>query len=77
MSDKNKQTRLDKLYEAGNFADARPLAKEILADTAASSAQKDAARTVMRATGIDPLAIVIFCATLGMLIFITLWYMVF
>jgi hypothetical protein len=66
--------RAERAYRAGDFRTARRIAGELLAQTTVDDDIGERAARITRATGIDPLAIAFFGITLGLLLFLILWY---
>jgi hypothetical protein len=61
-------------YRSGDFKRARQLARQALDQTDSESAVGGRAGEILRATGIDPLAIVVFALTTCVLLFLILRY---
>jgi hypothetical protein len=62
-------------YRSGDFKRARQLARQALEQTDSKSAVGGRAGEILRATGIDPLAIVVFALTTCVLLFLILRYL--
>jgi len=66
--------RAQTAYERGDFKIARASAREVLADTKSLEDERDRARTILRATGIDPVATLVFAGTAAILVYLVLRY---
>lgn len=62
-------------YRTGDFKRARKLARQALDQTAADSEAGGRAAEILKATGIDPLAIIVFALTTCVLLFLILRYL--
>ncbi len=73
--DENDQTieTAERFYRAGQYGNARRLARQI-AKSASSTDEKNRAAHILKATGIDPAAVVAFAVTGGLLLFLIFRY---
>ena len=66
--------RAEQLERAGDHKNARRLAREALEQTPADDAVSERAEKILEASGIDPAAIAVFGLSLGVLLFLIIWY---
>lgn len=63
-----------KLYETGDYRDARRLAKQVIDDEQAGESEKGEARKILKATGSDPAVIAALIFTLGVFLYLIFRY---
>jgi len=61
-------------YDRGDFRSARRLASSTLEDGELPPSDREEARRLLAATGIDPVAVLVFAGTLALLVFLVIRY---
>lgn len=71
------QTRLTarELYDRGDFRNARTAARQIIESEKGSKEAKEDATRILKATGVDPIAILVFAGTAILLGYLVLRYL--
>jgi hypothetical protein len=63
-------------YRAGDYAAARRAARKTAADESRPEAERERARRILRATGIDPWAVGVFLVTAAVIVYLVVRYVV-
>ena len=74
LSTTEKVDRAESLYSTGDFKAARSLARQILSADDASADHRASAGRILRSSGIDPAAVVVYGLSLGLLAYLLIRY---